>query len=47
VADADRRLADIGLPPVGSRVTVDWGGGPWGEVTLHDLSQDGKLAAVA
>ena len=46
VADADRRLAAVGLPPVGSRVTVDWGDGPAGEVTLHDLTQDGRQAAV-
>ena len=47
VADADKRLADVGLPPVGTRVTVDWGGGPWGEVTVHDLTPDGTLAAVS
>lgn len=47
VRDADRRLADIGLPPVGSRITVDWGGGPSGEATLHDLTQDGKRASVS
>jgi hypothetical protein len=46
VADTDRRLAQVGLPPVGSRVTVDWGGGTAGEVTLHDLTQDGLRAAV-
>lgn len=46
VADADRRLAQVGLPPVGSRVTVDWGNGPAREVTLHDLTQDGSRAAV-
>ena len=33
IADANRRLAVIGLPPVGTRVTVDWGSGPAGEVT--------------
>ena len=42
IADANRRLAVIGLPPVGTRVTVDWGSGPAGEVTLHDLTQHGK-----
>ena len=36
----------IGLPPVGSRVTVNRGDGPAGEVTLHDLTQDGRQAAV-
>jgi len=46
VADANRRLADVGLPPFGSRVTVDWGDGPAGEVTLHDITQDGTRAAV-
>jgi len=46
VRDADRRLAEIGLPPVGSRVTVNRGEGPAGEVTLHDLTQDGQRAAV-
>jgi len=33
IADANRRLAVIGLPPVGTRVTVDWGSGPAGKVT--------------
>lgn len=46
VRDAHRRLAEVGLPPVGSRVTVDWGNGPAGKVTLHDLTQDGTRAAV-
>jgi len=46
IASADRRLAEVGLPPVGSRVTVNWGDGPAGEVTLHDLTQDGRQAAV-
>ena len=46
VASADRRLAGVGLPPVGSRVIVNWGAGPVGEVTLHDLTQDGRRAAV-
>jgi hypothetical protein len=46
VADANCRLAAMGLPPVGSRVTVDWGDGAVGEVTLHDLTQDGRRAAV-
>jgi hypothetical protein len=46
VADADRRLADVWLPPIGSRVTVDWGDGPAGEVTLHDFTQDGTRVAV-
>ena len=47
IASADRRLAKVGLPPVGSRVTVNWGAGPVGEVTLHDLTQDGRQAAVS
>ena len=42
IQDANRRLAELGLPPVGSRVTVNWGSGPAGEVTLHDLTQDGQ-----
>ena len=46
IASADRRLAEVGLPPVGSRVTVNWGAGPIGEVTLHDLTPDGRQAAV-
>jgi|GEM_PF-6530284 len=46
VVDADRRLAFVGLPPVGSWVTVNWGDGPAGEVTLHDLTQDGQRVAV-
>jgi hypothetical protein len=46
VADADRRLADVWLPPIGSRVTVDWGDGSAGEVMLRDLTQDGTRAVV-
>jgi len=46
IADANHRLTAIGLPPVGSRVTVDWGSGPAGHVTLHDLTQDGRQVAV-
>jgi hypothetical protein len=26
---------------------VNWGAGPVGEVTLHDLTQDGRQAAVS
>ncbi len=46
VGDANRRLAWIGLPPVGSRMTVNWGDGPVHEVILHDLTRDGQCAAV-
>ena len=34
------------MPPVESRVTVNWGSGPAGEVTLHDLTQDGQRAVA-
>ena len=46
VADANRRLAAVGLPPVGTRVSVNLGDGAAGEVTLHDLTQDGRQVAV-
>ncbi len=46
IEDANRRLAAIGLPSVGSRSLWIGATGPAAEVGLHDLTEDGRQAAV-